>query len=129
MNENTSEATHHKEIANSHGRYSVWVGGTLIALGVASILSVLGIAQLQNWWALLILIVAVSNFARAWRLFKPSGRLSNDIIWSLALGIVTTAVAFILMLNLSWNIIWPVLLIITGLWLLSPELPWLMRKQ
>ena len=48
-----------------------WLGGAiLVVLGLIFLAQNLGIATLNNWWAIFILIPAVGAFTAAWRQIK-----------------------------------------------------------
>ena len=98
----------------------------MIALGLVFLLQNFGIATLNNWWAIFILIPAVGSFADAWRTYQANGGLWRPAIGSLIGGLIFTAVALIFLFNVdlspSWNIIWPLLLVAGGIALLLQAL-------
>ena len=98
-------------------RDSNWiVGGVLILLGILFLIGNYSTSfQLQNWWAIFILIPALSNLGTAWNAYRAEGYLSHRGRNALTWGLVTLAVAIIFLLNLDWGIVWPVFLIIIGL--------------
>ncbi|MCX6033101.1 MAG: hypothetical protein NT169_27930 [Chloroflexi bacterium] len=108
--------------AERHGRRhdaTPWLGGAiLIVLGLVFLAQNLGIATLNNWWAIFILIPAVGAFTAAWRKYQAAGAsLTSGAVGSLIGGLVLTAVALAFLFNLGLNagLFWPLLLIIGGL--------------
>jgi hypothetical protein len=94
------------------------VGAVLVLVGIVFLLQTMGAFFLINWWALFILIPAISAFASAWREYRASGEITGGVRGSLFGGVLITLVAIILLFNLDWGLMWPVLLIIGGLGLL-----------
>jgi hypothetical protein len=73
----------------------------------------------HNWWALFILIPMFGAFARAWRTYSANGhRLGGDVARTLMTGLLLLAVTVIFLLELDWDKVWPVLLVIVGIGLL-----------
>lgn len=92
-----------------------WVGGViLIAIGVIFLVTNLGGFQLNNWWALFILIPAFSNFASAWENYSQNRRLTKSGRGSIVGGLILSLIAFTFIFEWPWAIIWPVFLIIGG---------------
>jgi hypothetical protein len=101
------------------GRPYGWIGGAiLILLGVALLLQNLNIPFLENWWALFILIPAFGAFAAAWESYRNHGQLTRAGAGSLVGGGLLTILALALLLNLTSDLFWPLLLIVGGLVLL-----------
>jgi len=67
-----------------------------------------------RWWALFILIPAISSLASAWRIYRAEGSLTNAARGPLLGGAVLLLVAGIFTFNLSWVTLWPLFLIIAG---------------
>jgi hypothetical protein len=99
---------------------ATWViGVVLIVLGIIFLFPDLRIYQIENWWALFILIPAVAAFGNCWRSYKAAGNLMDaQARGSLFGGILLTMVAAIFLLNLNWTILGPVLIILLGAGLL-----------
>jgi len=97
-----------------------WVGGAvLILLGVIFLLQNTGMFHLQNWWALFILIPALTAFGSAWNSYRSAGgRFNAAARGSVIGGLLLTAVAAIFLFGLDWGRMWPVFLIVGGLTLL-----------
>ncbi|MBK8988354.1 MAG: hypothetical protein IPM39_20175 [Chloroflexi bacterium] len=93
-----------------------WVGGViLIAIGLIFLFTNLGAFSLNNWWALFILIPAVSNFGSAWEDYRGNGRLTKSGRGSITGGLILTLIALTFIFEWPWGIIWPVFLIIGGI--------------
>ncbi len=95
-----------------------WLGGViLIVLGLIFLAQNFGIATLNNWWAIFILIPAVGAFTAAWRRYQAVDQvMTSGAVGSLIGGLVLTAVALAFLFNLGLNagVFWPLLLIIGG---------------
>lgn len=90
-------------------------GLILIGLGIIFLLSQTTGFYLNNWWALFILIPAVHNLIEAWHSYQVNGRLGSHARHALFGGILLTAVAAFFLFNLSWNLFWPIVLIMVGI--------------
>ena len=96
-----------------------WVGGAiLIAVGIFLLLETLTSVSLEKWWALIILIPAAGAFAHSWRIYRSGNRLSAPARASLIGGILLTMVTAMLLLDLDWTVLAPVLIVLAGLGLL-----------
>jgi len=101
--------------ANTVDTHKNWIGGViLIAIGVIFLFTNLGHFHLNNWWALFILIPAISNFGSAWDNYRKHGRLTKSGRGSITGGLILSLIAFTFIFEWSWSIIWPVFLIIGG---------------
>ena len=93
-----------------------WIGGAaLIGIGTLFLLNNLDIFHLDNWWALFILIPALINFSQAWSNYQRHGRLTHSARGNITGGVILSLVAGAFLFGWSWNILWPVFLIIGGL--------------
>ena len=103
-----------------HGKTNPsWIGGAILMLvGVIFLIQNLTNFSLNNWWALFILIPAVSSFNRAYRVYTADGRFSANARGALIGGLVFTFVAFVFLFNLNFGTLWPVFLILGGIGLL-----------
>ena len=102
------------------GRPYGWFGGVvLILLGVIFLLQNMGINFIANWWAIFILIPAFLSYVAAWNIYQDHGRITRGAASSLTVGILLTILAFIFILNLTFGIYWPILLIVGGLLLVA----------
>jgi cation transport ATPase len=110
----------HEERWQRHGSLRrTWIWGLiLVFLGVALLLENLHIALVTNWWALFILIPAFWAYVGAWDIYQANNRLTRRAASSLTVAILLTVLAFVLLLNLTVGVYWPVLLIAGGLALL-----------
>jgi hypothetical protein len=77
------------------------------------------LVDIQNWWALFILIPALGSFGTAWGMARAAGghfgmRARGAFIVGLGLTLVTA----MFLLNLNWTVLGPALLLLAGLGLL-----------
>lgn len=100
-------------------RGSAWIAGLiLILLGGAFLLQNMGLSSfsLTNWWALFILIPAIGAFDTAARMYRAAdNHLTAPARSSLFIGLILTLVTVSFLLNISWTIFGPVLLVLTGI--------------
>jgi hypothetical protein len=75
--------------------------------------------QINNWWALFILIPAIGSLYRSWQDYQENGRLTRAGRGSLFGGFILLAITGIFLFNFNWEMVWPVLLIIAGLGVLA----------
>ncbi|MCB0116605.1 MAG: hypothetical protein R2873_23815 [Caldilineaceae bacterium] len=94
-----------------------WIGGVvLIALGVIFLMQNFGIYSLDNWWALFILIPAISAFGAAWNIYRNNGgQVTPALTGSLVTGVILTLLSLSFLFGLNFGLIWPVFLILGGL--------------
>lgn len=98
---------------------NAWIlGAILILIGIFVILQNLTTFDLENWWALFIMIPALGAFGNTWRTYNRDGRLSAPARTSLISGFILTMITCVFLLGLNWTILGPVLLILAGAGLL-----------
>ena len=70
-----------------------WIGGAvLIALGIIFFLQNTAGIELNNWWALFILIPALGSFGAAWRAYEKDGRrITGTAIGPFMGGVILSA--------------------------------------
>jgi hypothetical protein len=93
-----------------------WAGGViLIGLGLLLLLQNLGGLQLENWWALFILIPAIGGLGAAWSNYLEAGRrVTREVRSSLFGALILILITAIFLFSLNWFIFGPVLLILAG---------------
>jgi hypothetical protein len=98
-------------------RGSTWTGGAvLILIGVVFLVRNITGIYWGNWWAVFILIPAVTSLANAWSAYQRRDRKSLAAArGSLFGGLAMLTVALVFFFNLDWGRIWPVFIIIGGL--------------
>jgi hypothetical protein len=97
------------------GHHSALVPGlALILVGAVFLMMNLTGVQLDNWWALFILIPAFGSLAHAWERYQKHGRLTRSARSSIGAAFFFTFLASVFLLGLSWSYIWPLLLIMIG---------------
>jgi hypothetical protein len=110
-----------EERREARGGSGAWiVGAILIVLGLVFLAQNLGGTLLiQNWWALFILIPAVAAFSAAWNAYKSAGnRLTMPARGSLVGGLILLMITAVFLLNLSWTLLGPIIIILAGVGLL-----------
>jgi hypothetical protein len=107
-------------------RYGWWgglaCGLAVILVGVVFLLRNLGIPLpflgMHNWWALFIVVGAVPMLAQAADSYRKSGRVDQAVLHSLLSGLVVLLVAAFFLLDLEWDLWWPLFVIYGGLWVM-----------
>lgn len=96
-----------------------WIGGAvLIIIGLVFLLNNTTNFNLENWWALFILIPAFGAFASAWNNYQASGRLTSAIRGPFIGGLVLLFVSLTFLFGLDFGLLWPIFLILGGIALL-----------
>lgn len=95
-------------------KFSGWSGLTFVALGILFLWMNWGTQQLENWWAIFILLPAFGMISLAWGTYQWIGRFNFAVSANLGIGLVILAVAMIFFLELSWGIWWPLMIIVPG---------------
>ena len=98
-----------------------WFGVALIMVGLLFLVQNYLGYQLYNWWALFILIPAIGSFGAAYSLWRERGG-TIAAASTFTMGVLFTTVAAIFLLGLPWGRVWPVFIILGGLWMLIPNL-------
>jgi|GEM_PF-542762 len=97
------------------------IGGiVLVTLGVIFLLQTTGLlGRLPfefNWWVLFILIPASAAANSAWQTYQANGEQFNREVRSKAAGAaILLLVTTVLLFDLNWGMVWPLLLIIGGI--------------
>lgn len=94
---------------------SITWGLILIGVGAFFLLSQTSGLQLHNWWALFILIPAFHNLNEAWQSYQANGRFNTHARHTLMGGLFIGMVAVFFLFSLSWNLFWPLALILVGI--------------
>lgn len=107
-----------REVRRQYG--STMVGGAiLIALGLIFLLQNFAGLELNNWWALFILIPAAGAFGNTIRAYQDAGgRLTVSARGSLIAGLVLVMVTAIFLFGLNWSLFGPAVLILAGVGIL-----------
>lgn len=97
------------------------IGLAVIAVGVIFLLHNFGIRlpfmEYHNWWALFILIGAIPSLTHALRRFQAQGHFDREVAASLLVAAAVVLVAAMFLLDLRWDLWWPLFMIYGGLWL------------
>lgn len=96
----------------------------LILIGVVFLIKRLGIVEIENWWALFILIPAISSLSNLIQDVRRGISISAVIAQGILGALFPAAIAAMLLFNLSWVKFWPIFIILAGFsMLLSGFLP------
>lgn len=90
-------------------------GLILIGIGTLFLLSQVTGFHLDNWWALFILIPAMCKLNEARQSYRANGRLTEETRGALIGGTLFAMVAVFFLFSLSWNLFWPLMLILLGI--------------
>ncbi len=93
-----------------------WIFGLLlIALGAIFLLNNFTGFELNNWWALFILLPAMGALGNFWRSYRNAGHMNGEAAGSLIGALLMGTVAGMFLFGLNWGVMWPVFIIIIGL--------------
>jgi phosphatidylserine synthase len=100
-------------------RASGWIFGlVLITLGGLFILQNLTGFEFHNWWALFILIPAISSFVSAWNGYQSEHRFTQHVRSSLVGGFILLLITLAFLFTFSWTLLWPLILVLAGVGIL-----------
>jgi hypothetical protein len=95
-------------------------GISLVVVGVIFLLDNIGIldANLYNWWAIFILMPGFNMLYNTWNTQKDNrGNIFQNS--SFLPGILLTGLGFSFLLDINWDMIFPVVIILIGVFMLS----------
>jgi len=99
-----------------HGQRSPWMPGLiLILIGAFFLLRNFTGYQLENWWALFILIPALGNLSGAYESYRSAGTFTRAARSQLFWGLFFTLLSASFLLAVDFGLIWPAFLILGGL--------------
>ncbi|MAT41712.1 MAG: hypothetical protein CL609_05170 [Anaerolineaceae bacterium] len=90
----------------------------LILIGVVFLVKRLNLIEIQNWWALFILIPAISSLSNLIQDLRRGISMTAVIAQGILGAIFPAAIAAMLLFNLSWEKFWPIFIILAGFSLL-----------
>ncbi len=100
-------------------------GLVVIAIGLYFLLRNLGVDlplfYMHNWWALFILIAAIGPLTQAIRAWRASGRFDARVGRPALSAVIIISIALMFLLDVRWELWWPVFVIYGGLWMLVRE--------
>jgi hypothetical protein len=97
-----------------------WIPGViLIVLGAIFLLGTLTGYQLQNWWAVFLLIPALGGLTEAYRRYRGGEGFTRRVQSNLFIGLLLTALACVFLFNLNMALFGPLLLVLLGVLILS----------
>ncbi|MCB0035800.1 MAG: hypothetical protein KDE51_17335 [Anaerolineales bacterium] len=89
-----------------------WTGLGLLTTGLLFAWFTIYPVSIQNWWAIFIALTAFGFLAAA-PTIRPRSQVTADL--SQGLGLIIATVAAMFLLNLNWEIWWPLMIIIPNL--------------
>ena len=93
-----------------------WLQGLImVGIGTAFLVGVYTDFELRNWWAYFMLIPIFATFANAVNEYRSHGYFTPAARGSIFTGASISLVAAIFIFGLSWQILWPAVLILVGL--------------
>jgi hypothetical protein len=98
-------------------------GFILLILGIILMAQQLGGFTFENWWALFILIPALSAFGSAVAMWQRDRRLHFGIWSAFYGGIMPLFVAIMFLFDLDWGVWWPMFIILAGFGIMLSGLP------
>ena len=99
-----------------HGWRGFPIGAlVLIVVGVVFLLGNFGFHLPPHWWAVLLLIPAVSLLVAAIRFYRVDNTASGRAMGPAIGGSVLLAMALAIFFGLNWGLFWPIVLIVVGL--------------
>lgn len=87
----------------------------LIVVGTGLLLSNFTAFSLHNWWALFLLIPAITMLRHVWAEYQRHGRLTSRSTGALIGGLTVLAAMAVFLFNLSWSRLWPIGFIFGGI--------------
>ncbi len=93
----------------------IWLGLVLLVLGLLFLLERFSDFSFDNWWALFILIPALSSFAGAWEMTRRAGHFTYAARAALVGGLFPLIVAVMFLFKLDWGQWWPMFVILAGI--------------
>lgn len=108
-----------EQVAGKQTAVSRWGGFSLMFLGGAVLVLSLLKVSLDNWWALFILLPALVLFGSGWVIPRgENGRFSLISRIFFGTGLVVLVVAGMFLVNLNWEVWWPLMIMAPGVALL-----------
>lgn len=123
MDSDVNETPQKKSKERDKNGGSGWFGFVLIVLGIVFLAQQFGSFTLQNWWAIFILIPALSGFGSAFRMWQRDGMFHFGVWSAFYGGLFPLAVALMFLFDLDWGVYWPIFVILPGFGTLISGLP------
>ena len=123
MDENNGTADRITAKSSKRGVSRLFPPLILIAVGVLLLVQKFGGWRLENWWALFILLPALSAFGGAIRLYEQSGRVNFAVLSTFYGGLFPLLVAIMFLFELDWGLYWPLFVILPGVSMIINSLP------
>ena len=108
--EETEESKEERKRENS------WMMGiSIVLVGATFLLEQAGILHLTNWWAIFLVVPAVSSFINVFRRFRQEGRVTHKVTAPIISGLASLVLAFFFLFDLDIGKLWPVFVILAGI--------------
>ncbi len=99
-------------------------GIVLVVLGIVFFLQQTGnLTENFNWWALFILIPAVSSLTGMYYAIRNSGTFNQTARSAAGTAVVFFTLSFMFLFNLDWAIYWPLMVLAVGFSILIGSIP------
>jgi len=99
-------------------------GIVLVVLGIVFFLQQTGnLTEHFNWWALFILIPAVSSLTGMYYAIRNSGTFNQTARSAAGTAVVFFTLSFMFLFNLDWAIYWPLMVLAVGFSILIGSIP------
>lgn len=98
----------------------IWGIGLILLGGVFLMQNITGYSLIRwwNWWAIFLIVPGVNMLVRSWNGYRTFGKFTAHGRRSSFWGLVLTALGISFLLNIDMGVVWPIFLIIGGLYLL-----------
>jgi hypothetical protein len=84
-------------------------------LGVALLLFNDSGLGFENWWAFFILLPAIGSLKKGLAMRTETGHFPQAAREAVGWGVIMMVVALFFLIGLSWNMFWPIILIVVGM--------------
>lgn len=93
------------------------IAGGLMLIGIGAVFLAMqfGSIQLDNWWALFILIPVIAGWGSALQQVRAAGGVTNGAIRTFMGALFPLFIALIFLLEWDWGRVWPGFIILAGL--------------
>jgi hypothetical protein len=101
-----------------------WIGIVLVVLGIVFFLQQTGnLTGHFYWWALFILIPAISSLTGMYYAIRNSGTFNQTARNAAGTAVVFFTLSFMFLFNLDWAIYWPLMVLAVGFSILIGSIP------
>ena len=90
-------------------------GLIMIAIGVIFLINQYTSIRINNWWAIFILIPALFNWYKAYKIVQETGAFTQGAVQTLLASLFPLFIAAIFFFDMDWGKVWPVFIILGGI--------------